>query len=289
MTVLRELGAEVLATGRRSDADLGAGIGYREMSLDGCVNDYEWIAEFAPAYVLHLAFPPDKPATAEAEHEFALVVGGSIRFLSFVSWLPGVQAITVAGSIKEFGRSPAPFRPEQPIEPTSPFGAAKAAITAFAGYARAARDVPINVIRLSTVYGPGQPPGSLVAQACESAIVGQPVRITGGAQVREFLYVDDAVDALIQGLFLAGAAGPGRFNVGSGEPSAVLELVRRIVALSGNEAPVEVGAITYRPSEVMDMRVDSSLFRSAANWQASTGLDDGLARTLRFYREQQRD
>lgn len=281
-------GAEVLAVGRRTAASFGPDIRYRSMTLETWDGDAGWLQEFLPEYVLHLAFPPDKGWTADVEQEFAEVIRGSISFLCHLTWLPATPTILVAGSVKEFGRSPSPYQPIQETVPTSPFGAAKACITAFAHYLRATRNIPVTVLRLPTIYGPGQAPSSLVDMACRTAVNGDVARVTGGDQVREFLYRDDAVDALLCGLELARQSDDAVLNIGSGEPVTVYDLVRMILDLAGSEAIIERGALPYRASEVMDMRVDSLQFRRLTGWTPRP-LREGLLATLKFYQEERHD
>jgi nucleoside-diphosphate-sugar epimerase len=139
-------------------------------------------------------------------------------------------------------------------------------------------------VRPFNVYGPGQVGEGAVRIFCERALRGDPLEVTGdGAQSRAWIYVDDFVDAV-----LALAAAPdawGRtYNVGNPDtlvPTA--ELARRIAELAGSE-----GGVTHIPHPGTDVRARwprTEALRAATGWSPAVGLDEGLRRTLDFWRE----
>src|SRR4029450_11430798 len=115
--------------------------------------------------------------------------------------------------------------------PVHPFGAARLAMEAHAG-AFTARGLEVATLVLGTVYGPRQDPlgPGLVARAAWTMLQGQPPRGGGGgAQGRDFLFVDDAVDAVARAVHASPA--PGRVLVGTGTATAVLDVVEQLAAL----------------------------------------------------------
>jgi UDP-glucose 4-epimerase len=139
-------------------------------------------------------------------------------------------------------------------------------------------------VRPFNVYGPGQVGEGAIRIFCERALRGDVLQVTGdGTQSRAWIYVDDFVDAL-----LALAATPdawGRtYNVGN--PDTLVgtgELAERIASLAQQGSVVE-----YVPHPGTDVRARwprTDALRSATGWTAEVGLDEGLRRTLDFWRE----
>lgn len=282
---LVELGATVVATGRRASMGLGVAVTYHAWRLEDGASGLGWLRGSAPHYIVHLASPPDVPPSLDAEREFAQVIKGSVEFLGEIARLPDIRGIVLAGSIKELGKAPTPYQDLSPSLPTGPYGVAKATLTALAHYLRSAQGTPICVLRLTTVYGPGQPEATLISQACRAALREEPLNITSGSQVRDFLFLNDAVRALLAGALHAGRAEACVFNVGSGHALSVVDLVRAIMRLSGSRAEVRVGSLPGRPWDVPDMRVDPSPFRALTGWAPQVTLEEGLRRTLAWHRE----
>jgi len=144
-------------------------------------------------------------------------------------------------------------------------------------------------LRLTNVYGPRQlirhNRQGFIAWFIRRVLEDGEIEIYGdGRQIRDFVYVDDAVDAFLR----AGAddAANGKvFNVGGLEPIAHRDLVRLLVGTAGTgrfrfiEWPPEKKVI-----DIGDFHSDSTLIRETLGWQPVTRLADGLARTLEFYR-----
>ena len=276
------LGADVLAVGRRSSAEFGPNTVYRAMPISADDIWGELLSEFTSDYVLHLASPPDQAPGLDVEREFSAFTEESLNLLGQVARIPGIKGIAVAGSIKELADSKVPYQSTAAPMPTSPYGVSKSAQTAFACYLRSTYQTPICVLRLTAVYGPGQPGNSLVGQACRSALADEPFSIRGGKQIREFLFVDDAVRALLMGLTHSPRIDPPTLNVGTGEPVTVSELVQTIVDLAASRTIVDSASLQPSASDIPDMRADSSAFRTITGWKPKTSLHDGLSVTLKW-------
>lgn len=185
-----------------------------------------------------------------------------------------------AGGVSEDGPTP--------VGPVSDPRWVYAASKVFAEHlllARARRDGFAAVsLRPFNVYGPGQVGEGAVRIFAERALRGEVLRVTGdGTQSRAWLYVDDFVSAV-----LAVAAEPacwGRaYNVG--DPDALvstIDLARRIDALAGRGAGIE--HVPHRGQDVLARWPRTDAIRAATGWAPRVPLDDGLRRTLAFWRE----
>ena len=149
--------------------------------------------------------------------------------------------------------------------------------------------IPAVVLRLGCVYGPYQPSAAgrgWLSECIWRALRGEPVTIHGdGRQVRDLLYVDDAVDAFTLAAEKLGVLQGRAFNVGGG-PARTLsprELVRLIGELTG-EAP-RVRHEDWRPADQRYYVSDTSLFSTLSGWRARTGVREGVAALLRWLRD----
>lgn len=144
----------------------------------------------------------------------------------------------------------------------------------------------INMV-LEHFYGPGDDSSKFVAHIIRSLVRGVPaIPLTAGRQKRDFIYVDDVVDAFICVLEKTCDQGPGylEYEVGSGVTISVKELVTLAKLISGNQVTqLDFGAIPYRSNEPMDVNVDASRLH-ALGWRVRCGLQEGLLRTIDFER-----
>jgi nucleoside-diphosphate-sugar epimerase len=169
--------------------------------------------------------------------------------------------------------APIPTPETAPIAPEGPYAASKAAADLLA------RQLPgVVVARLVNVFGPGDRHESrLVPGAIAAFRAGRAPVIRGtGAEARDLLFVADAVAALIA---LADAGEPGEaYNVGTGEPHSVADVVDTVRRVAGSELEPEVLGAT--PSDEGGRRaVDVAKIRAAVGWEPATPLEEGIRRT----------
>ena len=174
---------------------------------------------------------------------------------------------------------------ESPLNPSSPYSASKAGgdllVSAFARTYGA----EALIIRASNNYGPRQHPEKLIPLCILNALAGDPLPVYGdGMQVRNWLFVEDccsAVDIVLE------RGEPGEvYNVGGPDELPNLEVVRRILALTDRDESL-ISYITDRPGH--DRRYSLSAGRlEALGWKAAVGFDEGIERTVAWYRENER-
>jgi len=171
-----------------------------------------------------------------------------------------------------------------PIGPRSCYDEGKrCAETLFFDYHRQ-HGLAIKVARIFNTYGPRMHPndGRVVSNFIMQALEGEPITIYGdGSQTRSFCYVDDMIDA-----FVALMASPrdvtGPVNLGNPVEFTIRELAEKVVALTGSRSRIE-----FRPLPANDPRQrqpDIALARSKLGWEPAVGLDEGLRRTIDYFR-----
>ncbi len=185
------------------------------------------------------------------------------------------------GSSSEYGIKPRRISEDDTLEPGDDYGVSKAASTLYCRMAAARDRKPIVTLRLFSPYGYYDDPTRLVPSVILSCLNGQSPKVSSPSYVRDFIFIDDVVDAYLR---LPGVEG-GIFNVGSGEQYSVGEVVDRIVGLTGNRVCPDWGNGGKRPVEPAAWQADVTRIRGLLRWAPSHDLASGLERTVRWFKE----
>jgi UDP-glucose 4-epimerase len=144
--------------------------------------------------------------------------------------------------------------------------------------------LPTVSVRPFNVYGPGQIGGGAIRAFIETALAGKPLVIHGdGSQIRAWCYVDDMVEALLLALEHPNAVGES-FNVGNARSAVTIyDLALRIKRMTGLEHDLVFQPLHYSDVELRIPNVDKA--RELLGFEAQVELDEGLERTIAWYRE----
>jgi CDP-glucose 4,6-dehydratase len=201
----------------------------------------------------------------------------------------GIRAAIVAASDKAYGmHEELPYREEHALQPRYPYEVSKAATDMIARSYWHTYGLPVAVTRLANMYGGGDLNTSrLVPEVVLAAIDGRPpiIRSDGTAQ-RDFLYVEDAVHAYLAICALVDA-GPGAgeaFNAGGERPYSVLEVVETACRAAGADVTPQIRGERTPTGEIDCQWLDSAKLRAASGWAPRVSLEEGLARTVDWYR-----
>lgn len=203
--------------------------------------------------------------------------------------LHGAERVVVAASDKAYGASATlPYREDHPLEPRHPYDVSKAATDLIARSYWHTFELPVAVTRFANLYGGGDLNRSrLIPEAVSAALAGRaPVIRSDGTPERDFLYVEDAVEAyLVLADALDGDEVRGEaFNAGAGEPHAVRDVVARICAIAGTDVEPEIRGTGTPAGEIDRQWVDAAKLRELTGWEPRVDLDEGLRRTVDWYR-----
>jgi CDP-glucose 4,6-dehydratase len=202
----------------------------------------------------------------------------------------GVQHVIVAASDKAYGiHDELPYREDFALQPRYPYDVSKAAADMIARSYWHMFKLPTAVTRFANIYGGGDLNLSrLVPEAALAAIEGRrPVIRSDGTLERDFLYVEDAVDAYlaIYDLLADGRGAGEAFNAGSDRPHSVLEVVAQMCKVAGTGVDPDVRGKGTPEGEITRQWVDSTKLRTMSGWAPRVGLEEGLRRTIDWYRE----
>jgi UDP-glucose 4-epimerase len=272
----RDAGAVVHGVSRAPQDDAG-GLRWERADLTDEAAVRDLVRRVEPDHVLHLA----SEVTGSRDLQFVLPMLRA-NLLAAVNLMvacaqAGHPRVVLAGSMEE------PDPGDAAAVAQSPYAAAKWGQLAYARHFHALHELPVVHLRVFMVYGPGQLDlRKLVPYVTVSLLRGVAPQLTSGARAVDWIYVDDVVDAFLRAAVIPGAAGRS-LDVGSGQLVTARSLVERLHELVGGDAEPAFGAIPDRRLERV-RAADPAPTAEALGWRPRTPLDEGLARTVDFYR-----
>jgi UDP-glucose 4-epimerase len=244
------------------------------------------VAETRPEVIFHLAAQISVSRSVDdAQFDSSVNVVGTVR-LAEAARKGGVRKIvhtSSGGSV--YGTPPVyPTNEEVPVNPSSPYAASKVCGEVYLNMFRNLYDLDCSHIAPANVYGPRQDPhgeAGVVAIFAKALLAGKPTKIFGdGTDTRDYVFVDDVVDAFVRA---SGETGGGqRFNVGTGVETSTRQLHSAISAAVG--APDEPEMHPPRLGDLRRSCLDIGRASAVLGWAPTVALEDGVARTVDFFR-----
>lgn len=233
-----------------------------------------------PDVVFHLACTPFNLPEISSQQHLQVNVAGILNILEALRRSPATRII-FTGSTAAYGAG-SQLREDHPMEPATMLGASKACASILLQAYAKLHNMNTIELRLFAPYGPWEHPVRLIPHVILSALHGQDVPLTPGEQQRDYVYVDDVVDALVRaGTWLVP---PGSvLNIGSGVGTPVRQVAERILDLMGNPVRLLVGALPTRPDEIMEMSADIAAARESLGWQPRISLEEGLRMSIDWF------
>jgi nucleoside-diphosphate-sugar epimerase len=261
---LRARGHDVVAVSRATGHDL----------LEPGVPE-RVIAEVAPTHLLHLAWYAEHGAFWASEENLRWVAAS----LELLRAFQGERAV-LAGTCAEYDWAHGYCVEDvTPLAPATLYGAAKHAL-----HTVAAKQDRFSLAwgRIFFVYGPHEDPRRLVASVARALVRGEEAPTSEGTQRRDFLHAADLADAFAA---LVGSDFDGAVNMGSGEPTAVREVVSEVARAAGREDLVRFGAMPMRPDDPPLLAGDVRRLHDEVGWRPSRTLRAGIAETVAWWKE----
>ncbi|MFG1705617.1 NAD-dependent epimerase/dehydratase family protein [Nonomuraea sp. M3C6] len=262
---LAELEADVHGVSR--------GAGHRVDLRDAEATE-ELFAAVRPEVVFHLA--GEVNGARDVSVVRATLEGNLAATVNVLSAASGCRVV-LAGSSEE----PRPGNGHS--APPSPYAMAKTAATGYAELYHRLWGLPYTIVRPTMVYGPGQRDTSkLVPYVTLALLRGEKPRLTSGAKLVDWVYVDDVVEAFVLAGLSERAVGQA-FDVGTGTRVPVREAVELLYRIAGAESAPPFGAVADRPLDV-PQTAELGPALELIGWEPAIGLEEGLRRTVEWYR-----
>jgi len=273
------MGAEVHGVSRMDRADTDYCARWHKCRLDDIDDVRALIKTSRPDFVFHLASHVVGSRAVELVlPTFSGNLASTVNLLTAATEL-GCERIFLTGSLEE--PEPGP----DPVVPSSPYAAAKFAASAYGRMFHALYGTPVVILRLFMVYGPGQQDlRKLVPYVILSLLKGETPRLSSGVRKADWIFVDDVVAGYLAAIAANGLEGS-TVDLGTGRLESVRTIVEELCGLIDPGVQPAFGSISERAMEQTRMAdVEHSFHR--LGWRAQASLQDGLACTAEWYREQ---
>lgn len=245
------------------------------------------VADSAPEVVFHLAAQIDVRLSVEDPvYDAEVNVVGTVR-LAEAARRAGVRRIvftssggSIYGPVTEL-----PVPESRPVDPMSPYAAGKVAGEIYLEMFSRLYGIEWAAVAPANVYGPRQDPhgeAGVVAIFSQRLLVGESTRVFGdGGNTRDYVFVDDVVDAFVRAASVEAAAGL-RFNVGTGVETSDRELHTLVAEAAGSGDDPD-----YAPARLGDVArsaLDASRAAEVLGWTPQVPIREGVARTVDYFR-----
>jgi len=233
-------------------------------------------------YIIHLAAMPHVDYSyhhpAEVFRNNTLSTQAVLQYAADRN-IPLLLASSVEVYGGEWGRV---YSESDPYAPVSPYSASKAACEMLAHSYAQCYQLPVNIFRLTNLYGPWQLPDRIIPRNFGRMLDGLPLDIQGSA-VRDFLYIDDAVRAIEQ-IMIRSQDGQ-TYNISTGIGTTMQEIGMLLEPLDRSAAAKVIREQEPTQSRGSSLVVHSGKLRAAFGWYPKTTLEQGLEKTFRWYQE----
>ena len=213
------------------------------------------------------------------------------NYLNFVQLMElaaglSLHAYVHAGSSSEYGLNAAGPAEDSPLLPNSHYAVSKAATAHAIAYYGKLRGMPVVNLRLYSVYGPYEDSSRLIPVLCEHALRGSLPTFARAEVSRDFIHVDDVVNAFVQAALAMSPEVAGEsLNIGSGVRTTLRELAAATREIFDIDAAPIFSSSAGRPWDVDDWFANTAKAQRLLNWRPACELREGLRRTRDWWRE----
>ena len=245
-------------------------------------------------FVLHHAAEASVPHSIEDPGGcVAINIGGTINLLEAARSAGTVKRFVFASSCAVYGDTPGSSKHEATqTDPLSPYASSKLSAEYFCRNFFRLHGLQTVSLRYFNVYGPGQDPNGAYAAVIPKFITAitegrKPIIYGDGEQSRDFIYVDDIVEANLRAAAATRGVGGRAFNIGGGQSASLKQIVEKLAEILGR--PLETDNQPARAGDIKHSRADIAAAAGLLQFTPSVPLADGLARTLQWYQTQATD
>ena len=249
----------------------------REYQVDICnAKQVEaMVSKIRPDYVYHLAASLDRQRDFDRyEQIMAINVTGTFNLLKALQQINYTNFIFTSSS-EVYGNNKSPFLESMALRSASPYSLSKVQGEHLIMTFSDVYDKNYTILRLFNFYGENMPENFFIPQIISALERNENFEMTKGEQERDFLYVEDIIQALI---LAAKNSNSHRniFNVCSGEGIALKQLAEEISQNMPNKGKVSYGAIPYRQNEIWEMIGDNSKIKNLLGFKVNYSLQQGI-------------
>ncbi len=239
------------------------------------------ITQTKPEAVFHLAWQGVTSAFKNEPGQLVDNVAGSLNLFE-IARDAGSKLWVGIGSQAEYGPHDGGLTEDTPVNPKTTYGAAKLTVGLQTKELCARSGIRYLWLRLLATYGPMDDERHLIPNVIRQLLRGERPRLTRGEQLLDYLYIADAAEAIY--LAAVSKRAHGVFNLGSGESHSVRSILERIRDRIDPSLQLGFGDVPYPSDQTMRLETSIDRLRQATGWSPRVELDEGLARTVDWYK-----
>ena len=259
--------------------------------VKGDVRDFDFLRLLFNEYefdtVFHLgALSEVKKCQPDPKLAFDVNVGGTVNVLEACRMYGKVKAVVVSSSDKAYGNGQVPYVEGQSLNGVGTYEVSKSATDLIARSFYSNYGVPVVVTRCSNLYGGGDMNFSrVIPNNINKILNGERPMIWKGSEksTREFLYIDDAVDAYLSLVENITKTKGEAFNIGSNEVITIGELLNLL--LTKMDSNLKIKYVEKDFPEISHQYLDSSKIKKHTGWKPETSLQNGILKSIKSYKE----
>jgi nucleoside-diphosphate-sugar epimerase len=193
----------------------------------------------------------------------------------------GCRAWVGIGSQAEYGPQNRILDESAPTNPTTTYGAVKLCVGTLTRQLAAGTGMRVAWLRMFSTYGPKDNPNWMIPYLIRSIRSGKSPSLTACEQRWDYLFIEDAAEAVC----IVGATeqAAGILNLGSGRAYVLRDLVEKLRDQVDPRQTLGIGEVPYRPDQVMHLQADITRLRQLTGWTPRVSIEEGLMRTVEWY------
>lgn len=239
------------------------------------------ISKIRPTHIFHLAvYGAQQGVQKDTIQTYTQNILSAVNMME-VCCKQGFQQYVNIGSSSEYGLKKFAMKESDMLQPVNHYGATKAAVSLAASVFNNIYKLPISTLRLFSPYGYWEDRRRFIPALIVDSIRGNVAELSNPSYVRDFIFIDDVVDALMYFL-TPKKQQSGIYNIGSGKQYTLQQVVDEVSALSKNKLRVTWNSRTSNQLEPTFWKADISKTKKLLNWKLTTSLRQGLQKTYRW-------
>ena len=278
----RELETQLYPTALKKGRDQGVTIEGMDLTNFSEVNKV--IKKVKPDIIYHLGAIVNLARDFQVAQKCIEVnIRGTLNLLEALRNIK-LERFIFANTEETYGEGPLPYHENQTVNPPSPYAVSKIAGEYFSKIYAKTFGFKLISLRIGTMYGPGQLKDRFIPQIIIRALKNEDIPLTSGKKKRDYVYIDDVVDALVLTKDVSLSGDFVIVNIGGGVSYTLRELVKRILEITGSKSKILFGKIAERVLEADEWLMDIDQARQLLHWKPKTSLEEGIKKTAIYYK-----
>lgn len=183
-----------------------------------------------------------------------------------------------------YGNTKVPHVEYQTVNPPSPYAISKLAGENICAYYSEKYNFKSVILRVGTIYGPNQPQKYYLPQIVAKAIKGESIPINSGKKKRDYVFIDDVVNALVKAMDVKVPAGKTIFNIGGGVSVTLQEFIKKACKICKSSSVIVYGSVKERENEADNWLMNINKAKKKLKWAPATDLDSGIKQMVESFK-----